>query len=188
MQPRYTRLMPPWVPNFFTIARLVLVPFIVQAILTGHPARALVVFACAAFTDVLDGATARGFRITSQAGAYLDPIADKALLSGVFLALAAAGQVPWWLVLVIFGRDLYLLLAVALLLGVTERRKFPPSLWGKISTLGQVVTAVTLMARNVLDSSVVNSISSVLLWPCAILTVWSSVHYTWRGLQLLRTH
>src|SRR5689334_2751866 len=103
--------MPAWVPNFFTFLRLLLVPFVIRAILTGHPTLALSLFALAAVTDVIDGALARHFDLISQAGAYLDPIADKMLLSGVYLALAAAGSVPWWLVGVIFGRDLYLLLA-----------------------------------------------------------------------------
>ena len=83
--------MPRWLPNAFTLARLLLVPLIIRDILTQHHTEALVLFALAAVTDVLDGAAARNFRATSQFGAYLDPIADKVLLSGVFLALAGGG-------------------------------------------------------------------------------------------------
>ena len=78
----------------------------IQAILDGRHALAFGLFALAAFTDFLDGAAARRLGVSTQAGAYLDPIADKCLLSGAFLALAAARMVPWWLVAVVFGRDL----------------------------------------------------------------------------------
>src|SRR5690242_3595513 len=117
--------MPRWLPNFLTIARLLLVPFIIRAILLALHTEALVLFACAALTDLLDGAIARHFQITSPTGAYLDPVADKVLLSGVFLALAFGGYLPWWLVVVIFCRDLYILSAVLLLLWLTPLRKFP---------------------------------------------------------------
>ncbi len=180
--------MPRWLPNFFTLARLVLVPIIIRAILTRHHFEALALFAVAAITDVLDGAAARGFRTTSQFGAYLDPIADKVLLSGVFVALAAGGYVPWWLVGIILGRDLYLLVAAGLLFSFTRQRKFPPSRWGKASTFVQVLTAVLWMARNMQYSPALEFVSGAILLPCAAFTVWSGVHYTWRGLQLVRMH
>lgn len=178
--------MPRWLPNLFTILRLVLVPAIIRAILAGNHLQAVVLFAGAAVTDVLDGAAARAFQITSQLGAYLDPIADKALLSGVFLALAISGTIPWWLVILIFGRDVYLLLAAMLLLWLTSRRKFPPSSWGKASTFMQIVTVLAWMIRNLSHVPVIDWISVALLWPCAVFTIWSGLHYTWRGLQLMR--
>ena len=94
--------MPRWInlPNLFTLLRLVLVPFVIQAILDGRSTLALALFGVAAFTDILDGAAARRFGLATQTGAYLDPIADKCLLSGVFLALAAARVVA----LVVRGR------------------------------------------------------------------------------------
>src|SRR5712664_1604183 len=94
------------IPNLLTIARLLLAPFIFAAIVNGRHALAL--FACASLTDGLDGLLARRFGQITPVGAYLDPIADKVLLSGVYLSLALAGSVPWWLVMVIFGRDLFL--------------------------------------------------------------------------------
>jgi cardiolipin synthase len=182
--------MPAWInlPNLFTLLRLALVPFVIQAILDGRHFRALALFALAAVTDVLDGAAARRFALSTQAGAYLDPIADKCLLSGVYLALAAAGSIPWWLVAVIFGRDLYILAAVAIIMWSTPIRGFPPSVWGKVSTFVQIVTAVVWMARNVLGFRVLDAVSTATLWPCAAFTLWSGVHYTWRGIQIARAH
>ena len=158
--------------NLVTLLRLVLVPFVILAILDGHLTLALALFAAAAFTDVLDGAVARRFRLATPEGAWFDPIADKCLLSGVFLALAVAGKVPWWLVAIVFGRDFYLLAGTATVMLLTPTREFPPSIWGKVSTFVQIVTAVVSMAGN----------SSAMFAPCAAFTIWSGIHYTWRAI------
>jgi cardiolipin synthase len=177
--------MPRWinVPNLFTACRLALAPFIILAILGGSHTLALALFVAAAFTDVLDGAAARRFGLTTDTGAYLDPVADKCLLSGVFLALAVARILPWWFVAIVFGRDLYLLAAVSLVMLSTGVRKFPPSIWGKASTFFQISTAVVWMARNMLGSPVLVAISTAILWPSAALTIWSGVDYTRRGIR-----
>ncbi|HZT28968.1 MAG TPA: CDP-alcohol phosphatidyltransferase family protein [Bryobacteraceae bacterium] len=175
-------------PNAVTLFRMVLVPFILGAILEGEHLRALALFAAAAVTDALDGALARRFGWTSTAGAYLDPIADKALLSGLYLTLAVTGDIPWWLVGLIFGRDLLILAAAGLALLFTRLRAFPPSLWGKVSTIFQVLTAVAWMARNVTQSGVVEALAAALIWPTAAMTIWSGFHYGWRGFRMLRMH
>ena len=99
--------MPRWfnLANFFTLIRLILIPYVIGAILSGHHSRALELFFVAAVTDVIDGTLARSYGMSTQAGAYLDPIADKCLLSGIFLALGAIGSVPWWFVAIVLGRD-----------------------------------------------------------------------------------
>jgi cardiolipin synthase len=175
--------MPAWlnVPNLLTLVRLLLVPFVIRAILNGQHLLALSVFGVAAVTDVLDGWAARHFGVSSKVGAYFDPIADKALMSGVFLALALAKSVPWWFVAIVFGRDIYILLAVLILLMVSKKRDFPPSMWGKISTFVQIVTAVVVMAQ--IPGL---EFSTAILLPCVAFTVWSGVHYTWRGVQVVR--
>jgi len=180
--------MPRWVnlANLITLARFVLVPFVILAILDENHGRALVLFATAAVTDGLDGVAARLSGSVTQLGAYLDPVADKCLLSGVFLALAVGGFVPRWFVAVIFARDLYILSAVAILLWLTPVRSFPPSLWGKVSTFVQVLTATLWLTEDAIPFRTLGGLSRAMLWPCAAFTVWSGVHYTWRGLQLSR--
>jgi cardiolipin synthase len=182
--------MPQWVnvANLLTFLRLILTPFVIQAIVGGRHTLALGLFAAAAFTDVLDGAAARRSGNVTQTGAYLDPIADKFLLSGVFLALAAARIIPWWLVAVIFGRDFYILAGVGAIMLLTPIRGFPPSLWGKLSTFVQIATVTAWLARNVWEVPVLVSFSTAMLWPCAIFTIWSGLHYTWRGVRLSRAH
>jgi cardiolipin synthase len=178
--------MPCWfnLANLLTLTRLALVPFVIQAILAGRHFLALALFAAAAATDVMDGAAARHFGLSTRTGAYLDPIADKCLLSGVFLALAVARIVPWWFVAVVFGRDIYILIAVGAFLLMSPVREFPPSVWGKVSTFVQILTAVVWMARDVLELRVLDSLSTAILWPCLAFTLWSGIHYTWRGVQL----
>jgi cardiolipin synthase len=182
--------MPAWLnpANLLTLVRLLLVPFVIQAIVTGHPMLALALFGAAALTDILDGAAARRLHLATQSGAYFDPIADKILLSTVFLALAASGTVPWWLVGVVLGRDLYILAAVGVFLLFTRIRKFPPSVWGKLSTFVQIVTVVVWMTRNWLEISFLDTLGTAMIWICAACTIWSGVHYTWRGIQVARAN
>jgi cardiolipin synthase (CMP-forming) len=180
--------MPRWfnLANLFTLLRLILVPYVVGAILGGRHGRALELLFLAAVTDVIDGALARSYGQATQVGAYLDPIADKCLLSGIFLALGATAKVPWWFVAVVLGRDMYILLAVVAVMALTKVRKFPPSNWGKISTFVQIATAVTCLVENIWPVSVLHAISSAMLWVCVGFTIWSGLHYTLRGIQTLR--
>lgn len=173
-------------PNLFTLSRLLLAPVIVYAILNGQALAALAIFAAAAATDVVDGYLARHFGAATAAGAFLDPIADKLLLTGVYLALALAGSAPWWLVGAIFGRDLLILAASAVALLATKLRAFPPSRWGKTSTFFQILTAVAFMGRDAFGYPLLATLSALLIWPTLALTVWSGIHYGWRGARLLR--
>jgi cardiolipin synthase (CMP-forming) len=181
--------MPAWInlPNLYTLLRVVLTPAVAWAIFTGRPAAALLLFAAAAFTDYLDGAAARRLRRVTPSGTVFDPIADKCLLSGVFLALAAARIVPWWFVAIVFGRDLYLLLGAGILLLATPLRQFPPSIWGKVSTCVQIGTVLAWMVRNIWEFRLLNGLAEAGLWICAAFTLWSGIHYTWRAAQTLRT-
>ena len=180
--------MPAWInlPNLFTLLRLLLTPFVAWAILARRPVLAIGLFGVAAFTDYLDGAAARRLRSGTAAGAVFDPIADKCLLSGAFLALAAAGMLPWWLVGVVFGRDLYILLGAGLMLLTTPIRHFPPSIWGKVSTCVQIGTVLAWLVRNFWNSWLTNGLAMAGIWICAAFTLWSGIHYTWRGIRTLR--
>src|ERR1035438_8575552 len=172
--------MPRWLnfPNSLTVLRLLLVPFILHAILTGHHRLALALFLVAAFSDVADGAAARRLGQTSPAGAYLDPIADKCLMSGVYLAFAAARLIPWWFVALVLGRDLYILAGALLVMRFTAARAFPPSIWGKASTFLQICTAVIWMTREAAPTAWLRSLAEAMLWPTAAITLWSGLHYT----------
>jgi cardiolipin synthase len=180
--------MPPWLnlPNFFTFIRLALTPWVVHEILAGRHGAALFWFIAAAVTDLLDGAAARKLGLGTQVGAYFDPIADKCLMSGVFLALAAAAIVPWWLVFLVLGRDIYILAGAAIVWKVKQVKKFPPSLWGKLSTFFQIATVVVWLTSNAAGAAWLHGLAVVMLWVCAAFTAASGLHYTWRGIQIAR--
>ena len=126
-------------PNLLSLARIALAPYVF--ILQWHHRYAAVLwmFAILGITDVVDGYLARRFNATSRIGAYIDPVADKLLLSGMFLVLAYTGVIETWLAVVVLGRDVLILLAAAALYLFTKRRNFPPSPWGKISTFVQIL-------------------------------------------------
>jgi len=176
------------IPNLLTLVRLLLAPFVFRAITDSQHIAALLLFVCAALTDGLDGLLARRLGQTTSAGALLDPIADKLLLSGVYLALAVAGSVPWWLVIVVLGRDVFLLASSAIVMLFTDFRQFQPSVWGKISTLVQIVCALSWMLQNAGFSPQLHGVAQALVWPTAAVTLWSGLHYSWRTIGFLRVH
>jgi cardiolipin synthase (CMP-forming) len=185
--PRATLVsMPPWLnlANLFTLLRLLLTPVVIVAVVEGRHRLALAIFFVAALTDVLDGWAARRRDASTAAGAYFDPIADKCLMSGVFIALAAAGMMPWWVVAVVLGRDLYIVLGAGILMAFTKIRKFPPSVWGKASTFVQILTVSCWLTRDAFPVQALRTIGAGVLWPCVAATVWSGLHYTWRGIRM----
>ncbi len=126
-------------PNLLTAARLALTPYLFW-LMVRHEYRTIIPwFIVIGVTDVVDGFLARRFNASSRLGAYLDPIADKVLLSGTFLVLALTGAMESWLAVVVLGRDVVILAAAGVLYLSTGRRNFPPSPWGKLSTFVQIV-------------------------------------------------
>ncbi|HEX5230525.1 MAG TPA: CDP-alcohol phosphatidyltransferase family protein [Bryobacteraceae bacterium] len=169
-------------PNLFTLARLVLTPFIAADIVSGRYAYALVLLFIAGLTDVIDGYLARRLKSATPAGAYFDPVADKILLSAVYIALGFAGAIPWWMMIVVFGRDLLILAMAGYGLLFTRHRKFPPSVWGKISTFCQIGAALVVMGAR----AGVAVPDAPALYLMVLATVWSGTHYVWRAVVVIR--
>lgn len=171
-------------PNLVTLLRLALAPFVVLAIVHHQFGRALALLAAAGVTDGLDGLLARKLKAESRFGAYADPIADKVLLSATYLALGFDGAVPWWLVALIFGRDLLILALAGAALLLTSYREFPPSIWGKISTFVQILTAVGVLVSGWWTELAMPT--APLIWAAAAATVWSGAGYFLRAAQMAR--
>ena len=166
-------------PNLLSAARLAIAPWVIILILRGQARPVLLWFAIAAITDALDGWLARRLEAESPFGQLLDPIADKVLLSGVFVALAVTAAIPWWLAWLVLGRDvLILLFAAGALLSSKTRSGFPPSIWGKLSTIVQMVFVVAV----VIDQAGFGLPIAPLLWLTAALTAGSALHYARRAM------
>lgn len=171
-------------PNLLTLARLALAPFVVRAIVLGEYWQALGLLAIAGVTDGVDGLLARRLRATTRFGAYLDPVADKTLLSAVWIALGVSKLAPWWLVGLIFGRDFMILALVGSALLFTRRRDFPPSIWGKLSTALQIVTALVAIVAQAIP--VWGWRPEPLFWAAGAATAWSGLDYLRRAVSVGR--
>ena len=148
---------------------------------------ALALVFIAGVTDGIDGYLARHFAWTSRLGAYLDPIADKLLLVSLYIVLGMRGVVPLWLMWLVLGRDVVILGMIAFAFVFTSIRSFPPSVWGKISTIIQMGAAVALLGGRAFELGLERTwFQTFAVWTTAAVTIWSGVHYTWLGLKRLR--
>jgi cardiolipin synthase len=166
-------------PNLLTLIRICLAPFLVAAILEGHYLLSFVLFVAAGLTDALDGTLARVLKQRSTFGAYLDPVADKLLLSTLFLVLFYKGMMPTTVTVLVFGRDVGILLVSALLYAAAGRREFNPSLWGKANTLAQIAAVAAVLLYQLTHAYWVAAFRTVALDATMALTVISGLHYAW---------
>lgn len=166
------------VPNQLTLLRLAFVPFFNIFVLYEHYAWAFAVLIAAGVSDGLDGLLARRLNQKTPLGAYLDPIADKLLLSSAFVSLAIRGKVESWLTILVLGRDVLILIAAGVILLVIGYRPFPPSLYGKLTTLTQIVLILLVVTGNAFGSDPLAQACLYLSYLVAALTVFSGLHYS----------
>ena len=173
-------------PNLLSASRLALAPFAVRAILRGQLRQAFVLLMAAGLTDVLDGVLARWLQAASRLGAYLDPVADKVLLSATYLALGLSGLLPWWLVATVFARDILILAGALAVWLLKQRRDFPPSVWGKLCTFIQTLTGATVLLARAWPETGLEVCTPLLLWLTAAATLWSGLDYARRAVRQAR--
>lgn len=175
------------IPNLVTLLRLAFAPVIFEAIWSREYGRALAWLIGAAFTDVADGFLARRLNVVSRAGAYLDPMADKVLLSGTYFILGYDRAIPLWLTAIVFGRDLLMLLFITFAMLVLGERKFPPTVWGKASTAVQILTAFVVLLAGAMDLGPYEGLlKQSLIVLAAAATGWSGVDYLRIGIGMVR--
>ncbi len=166
-------------PNLLTLLRLFIIPFLVIAVLDGRYGQAFALFVLAGFSDGLDGLAARLTRQYTRLGLYLDPIADKLLLSTLFVVLTHVGLVPLYVTVLVFSRDLGILLIATLLFATGTLRDFRPSLLGKFNTLVQIVGLTVVLVEQVWPSVDAALLRAVLLRTIALLAPLSAAQYAW---------
>src|SRR5882757_7273474 len=172
-------------PNLLTLMRLFIIPFLVIEILDGDYGMAFGLFMLAGISDALDGLLARWLSQRTTLGQYLDPIADKLLLSTLFVVLTHVGLIPRYVTVLVFSRDLGILLISTLLFATGTLRDFRPSLLGKLNTLVQILGLVAVLSERVCATSGwgaatwLGSVTRVLLRAIAVLAPISAAQYAW---------
>ena len=132
-------------PNQLTLVRLAFLPFIIIEMFEKRYQWALLLFVLAGLSDGLDGLLARRLHQQTLLGQYLDPIADKMLLSTVFMVLSILGKIPWKYTVMVFSRDVGIVIISALLYTIAGLRDFRPSIFGKANTFAQLAAVVFVM-------------------------------------------
>jgi cardiolipin synthase len=166
------------VPNQLTFLRLAFLPLFIIAISYDRYAWALGVLLAAATSDLLDGLLARTLHQTTALGAYLDPIADKLLLSSSFFVLALKGKIAWWLTILVLSRDVIILATAVVITLVVGTRRFPPSVYGKFTTAAQILLVFVVIVNEVAHYAMLDAAEPALAYLVAALTVISGMHYS----------
>jgi cardiolipin synthase len=174
-------------PNQLTMLRLVFVPLAAISVVEAKFGLALMVFLLAGLSDALDGFLARTLNQKTLLGQYLDPIADKLLLSTMFVVLSAVHRIPWKFTILVFSRDIGILLVSALLFALTPIRDFKPSIFGKLNTIAQIATVLLVLLREVSAAPWLATAKAAALWSTFGLTLLSWIHYTFIMGQRLRS-
>lgn len=134
------------IPNLITLLRILLVPVLVWAIAAGEMLAAFILFVVAGISDAVDGFLAKRFGMTSEIGAYLDPLADKALIVSIYVALGVTDAIPRWLVILVVSRDIMIVTAVMLSWFVGKPMPVKPLLVSKLNTVAQIAFACLVLA------------------------------------------
>jgi cardiolipin synthase (CMP-forming) len=175
-------------PNQLTLLRMVFLPFIVIHLVGGRYLSALVLFVLAGFSDGLDGVLARRFKQQTVIGQYLDPIADKLLLSTMFLVLSVLHKIPWKFTVLVFSRDISILVVSGVLYVIAGLRDFRPSIFGKANTFAQVAAVFFVLLFHVYHVGWVEIARLTFLRATFAFTIISAVHYIFLVGQRLRAH
>ncbi len=134
------------IPNIITLGRIILVPVIVWAIVSSQMEIAFAIFVIAGVSDAVDGFLAKRFNMSSELGALLDPLADKALLVSIFVSLGIWGAVPRWLVILVVSRDIMIVTAVIVSWLFDKPVAMKPLMVSKLNTVAQVAFAALVLA------------------------------------------
>jgi cardiolipin synthase len=164
-------------PNQLTLLRMVFLPFIILHLLGGHYFWALLLFVLAGLSDGLDGLLARTLKQQTKLGQYLDPIADKLLLSTIFMVLSIMHKIPWKFTVLVFSRDICILAVSAVLYVAAGLRDFRPSIFGKANTFAQVAAVFFVMLLEVHPAWWVWVLRITFLRGVFAFTILSGLHY-----------
>jgi cardiolipin synthase len=178
--------------NQLTILRMAFVPCFVLLVIYGHPKSATVLFLIAGFTDGLDGLLARRLQQKTVLGSFLDPMADKLLLTAAFVTLSVPSlplslHIPTWLTVLTISRDVVISLSVLVIHLQTQHSDFPPSILGKCTTAVQLLTVGVCMVAN-FELSLANALFQPVIYTTLAFTLASGLHYSYKSIQIIASY
>ena len=178
--------------NQLTILRMLFIPCFVLLLIYGHPKAATVLFLIAAVTDGLDGLIARKLQQKTVLGSFLDPMADKLLMTAAFITLTIPSlplilHIPTWLTIWTISRDLLIAVSVLIIHLQTQHSNFPPSLLGKCTTAVQLLTVGVCMLAN-FYSELALAVFPYVAYTTLALTIVSGLHYAYRSVKIIASY
>jgi len=171
-----------YLPNLITVIRVLFVPIVIWLIINGAHTPAFVLFLLAGISDGVDGFLARHYNWKTELGAYLDPLADKLLLVGIYVTLGLLGHMPAWLVIAVVTRDILIVGAVMLSWMLDRAVEVRPSKVSKANTAGQIILAGLVLAQ-LAFAPALTAVVSPLTWIVGMLTLISAGVYLARWLR-----
>jgi len=168
--------------NWLTLLRILLIPVFVSLLVYRRPGIALTVFCLASVTDLLDGYIARRRGSQTRLGAFLDPLADKLLLTASFVTLTYLRMLPFWITAVVVSRDLFLTLGAVLVHMMGGRIHPSPTRAGKLSTFFQILVVLVAMMTPRFTAP---GLLRALIWTATAFTVFSGLQYIVQGMRYL---
>jgi cardiolipin synthase (CMP-forming) len=175
------------IPNFLSLLRIILVPAIVIFLIQGEYVKALIVFVIAGLTDALDGTLARLLNKQTELGAFLDPLADKILLSTCFISLSIFGLIPSWLAVIVISRDFIILIGIMTLSLMSVTYEIKPIFVSKITTTLQISTVFIALLLKTFTFDIISyyDLVKIISWLTAFFTILSGLIYIFKGIGFL---
>jgi cardiolipin synthase (CMP-forming) len=175
--------------NQLTILRMLFVPCFILLLIYDHPKSATILFLIAAVTDSLDGLLARKLQQKTILGSYLDPMADKILLTAAFVTLTIPSlpvvlHIPTWLTVLTISRDVIIALSALVIHLQTRHTHFPPSILGKCTTAVQLLLVGICMLAN-FEANLATAIYPVVKYATLAFTLASGLHYAYRSVKII---
>lgn len=172
--------------NKITISRILLVPIFMIFLLADIPygvTVASIIFIVAALTDSLDGYIARSRNQVTKLGKFMDPLADKLLVTAALVSLVEMDKLASWVVVIIISREI--IVSVFRAVAASEGIVIAASPWGKAKTISQIIAIVTLLFNNYPFSLYNIPFDTIAVWATVILTVISGYDYIYKNKQVL---
>lgn len=172
-------------PNKLTVARMIMVPFLVVFLLTGWGGEAnryiaLVIFAAASITDWFDGYLARKNNLVTNFGKFMDPLADKLLVCSAMICFIELDKLPAWIVIIIIGREF--IISGFRLIAAENGIVIAANYWGKFKTVSQMIMIILLLIDL---GGVFDILEQVFIWLSVALTIISLITYIWQNKSVL---